>query len=305
MKRKTYETLYQAHLGNVNKKALTETRAKETDPFYHNLIDLILETSSIRVEWDITPFTEKFRVGSPHEKLDETVFAFLLRLVVINKEERYLRAFQKPESQNAVMAWDAMLRMIIHCTLGLLYNVQWTSETIFTHLEPAVLKLVSGNDCSPLRELMISVGITLAKETPYQAELQFEKLNFLHVGQYSSFYWRFLHWMAEAFREGTDPASAFYKKQWLELLNAPLYRTLRCGVCMYHFRSMLKELQPQLMDEKTNFPNLWFQMHNRVHAQRREEYKFLKEPDYTESEYNEDAEFMKKALVAKVSKSAS
>lgn len=294
MKHTTYKTLYLAHLGNVNKKRLVEAREDEKDPFYHNLIDLMLETKDIRVEWDITPFTENFRSVSPRERLDETVFAFLLRLVAINKEERYMRSFQKPESYNAIMAWDSMFRLIVANTLALLYNVQWTAETIFKHLEPAVIQLLSGNDPSPLRKLMTSVGISLAKDTPYPAELLFEKLNFLHVGQYSSFYWRYLHWIAEAF--GVRKNSQFYKEQYLELLTEPLYRTLRCGVCMYHFRTMLKELKPQLMDEKADFPKLWFDMHNRVHEQRRKTYSFLNEPDYTESEFKKDQEFMLQAL---------
>lgn len=294
MKHKTYQTLYQAHLGNVNKIALAEARAEETDPFYHNLIDLMLEKKNIGIKWDVASFTDKFRSAPSRERLDETVFAFLLRLVAINKEERYLRAFQKPESQDAVMAWDALLRVIFACTFALLYNVQWTAETIYTHLEPAVMSLLTG-DASALRTLMKSVGLAPAKDAPYPAEEQFQNLNFLHVGQYSSFYWRFLHWMAEAFSL-RGPEMAFYRKMWLELLEGPLYRTLRCGVCMFHFRKMLQELRPQLMDEKADFPKLWFDMHNRVHAQRREQYAMLKEPDYTASEYAEDRAFMLQAL---------
>lgn len=293
MKHKTYQVLYQAHLGNVNHKALEEVRAEETDPFYHNLIDLILEKKDIRVGWDVALFTDKFRAGSPREMLDETVFAFILRIVTIIKEERYLRSFQKPESFDAMMAWEGLLRRIIACSFALLYNVQWTAETLLTHLEPALLQLLSGGPATVLRELMKSVGIRLAREAPYQAELHFEKLNLLHVGQYSAFYWRFLHWMAEAFRMRKAP---FYRSEWLQLLNESLYRTLRCGICMFHFQKMLKELRPQLMDEATDFPRLWFDLHNRVHAQRREQYTFLKEPDYTESEYAEDRDFMLQAL---------
>lgn len=296
MKHKTYQTLYQAHLGNVNRAALLEARAEETDPFYHNLIDLMLEEKRIPVDWDVASFTDKFRSVPAREKLDETVFAFLLRLVAINKEERYLRAFQKPESQNAIMAWDSLLRIIFLCTLALLYNVRWTIETNYKYLEPAIMSLLIG-DSSALRELMKSMGISLAKETPYKAELQFQDMNFLHTGQYSSFYWRYLHWMAEAFHLRKNvPEMAYYREVWRQLLDGSLYRTLRCGVCMFHFREMLQELQPQLTDDNTDFPKLWFDMHNRVHTQRREQYPLLKEPDYTESEYAEDREFMLQAL---------
>lgn len=296
MKRQTYETLYQAHLGNINEKDLLEARAQETDPFYHLLIDIMLEKKDFRADWDIENFTDKFRTGSPRERLDETVIAFILRIVTIIKEEHYLRVFQKPESFDALMAWENILRQIILCSFALLYNVRWTPESIFTQLEPTVMELLSGGQVFAFRNLMKSVGISLARETPYQAELIFEKLNFLHVGQYSSFYWRFLHWMAEAYQMRSDANMSFYKRQWLELITGSLYRTLRCGICMYHFRTMINELKPQLMDPKSNFPKLWFDMHNRVHAQRREQYSFLKEPDYTESEYESDRQFMLQAL---------
>lgn len=296
MKHQTYQTLYQAHLGNVNLKDLLEARAQETDPFYHNVIDLMLEKKHIIVNWNIDIFTEKFRASSPREQLDETVFAFLLRIVVINKEERYLRIFKKPESFEGLMAWESILRRLILCSFALLYNVRWTAESIFTYLEPTVIELLSGGQAFVLRKLMKSLNIPLARESPYQAELHFEKLNLLHVGQYSSFYWRYLHWMAEAYQMRTDTEMLFYKNLWLELLNGSLYRTLRCGICMYHFRNMLNELKPQLMDPKSNFPKLWVTIHNRVHALRREQYPLLKEPDYTESEYKDDRDFMLQAL---------
>lgn len=297
MKHKTYQVLYQAHLGNVNKKALEQVRAEETDPFYHNLIDLMLERKEIRVSWDVPLFTDKFRSGSPREMLDETVFAFILRIVTIIKEERYLRSFQKPESFDALMAWEALLRRLLACSLALLYRVRWTAETLLAHLEPALMQLLNGGPPAVLRELLKSVGAPVAREAPYLAELHFEKLNLMHVGQYSAFYWRFLHWMAEAFHlRKDDDAFRFFRHEWLQLLDGSLYRTLRCGVCMFHFQKMLKELKPQLADESSDFPRLWFDMHNRVHAQRREQFSFLKEPDYTESEFAEDRAFMLQAL---------
>lgn len=299
MKHETYETLYQAHLGNVDRKALEAARAREEDPFFRNIIDLTLEKTTVRINWDVRPFTDGFRTGaSPRERLDETFVTFVLRLVALHKEEQYMRAFRKPGSFDALMAWEALLRETLLCSLALLYGVRWTVEAVFEFLEPAVLRLLGG-DPFALRELMTSVGARPVRETPHLAEVEFGRLNFMHVGQYSSMYWRYLHWMAEAFdlRSG-DPGMAFYRRRWLELLQGPLYRTLRCGVCMYHFKNMLVESRAQLAASDVDLSRLVFEWHNRVHALRREQYPFLQEPDYDESDFGADRQFMREALSA-------
>lgn len=293
MKHTTYRILYDAHLGNLNREALLKARNEETDEFYHYIIDVTLGQKTMNVDWNINLFTKDFLSGSPREMLDETVFAFILRISSINKEEMYIRSFRKPESFVCTIAWEHILRTIIVCTLALLYNVSWNDKLIFEYLDPTVLRILNGEGPIALRDLMKNVGIKLARETPYQAELEYEKLNFLHVGQYSSFFWRYLHWMAEAYAKSDKK---YYKKKYVELLLHSFFRTIRCGICMYHFRTLLEEFKTQLMDENTDFPKLWFDWHNRVHTVRREQYSLLKEPDYTESEYEKDRQFMLQAL---------
>lgn len=293
MKHSTYKKLYQAHLGVIDEKGLLESRNRESDPFYQNLIDLIVTNNAPVVQWDAKPFTSDFLSGSPRQRLDETFFAFVLRIVAIIKEESYVRTYQKPESHNIVMAWISILRSVMCSSLALLYDVKWTPESIFTHLEPAITKMISKGDGTALRRLMMDLGVTPAQKEPYPAERSFEKLNFLQVLQFGSFYWRFLHWMAEAVdSRGEDMAP--YKKQWRELLKGPLYRTVRCQICMVHFSNMLKEFETQLTDG--NLSQLFFTLHNRTHAMRRETNKFLQEPDYTEDQYKLDSEFMRQAL---------
>lgn len=293
MKHSTYKKLYRAHLGVVDKKALLESRNLESDPFYQNLIDLILTNDAPVVQWDIKPFTSDFLSGSPRQRLDETFFAFILRVVAIIKEESYVRAYQKPESYTVMLAWVTMLRGILCASIALLYNVDLKTESIFTHVDPAITKMIGKGDASALRQLMMNLGITLAQEEPYPAVRSFEKLNFLQVLQFSSFYWRFLHWMAEAV-DMRGENMAFFKKLWKELLLGPLYRTLRCQICMIHFSNMLKEMEPQLMDGKLS--QLFYKLHNRTHAMRRETNRFLQEPDYTEAQYESDSVFMRQAL---------
>lgn len=295
MKHSTYKKLYRAHLGVVDEKGLLESRKQESDPFYRNLIDLIVTNDAPVVQWDVKPFTSEFLSGSPRQRLDETFFAFVLRVVAIIKEESYVRTYQKPESHSAVMAWISILRGVLCSSLALLYNVEWTPESIFTLLEPAITKLIGNGDASALRRLVIDLGITPAQKELYPAERSFEKLNFLQVLQFGSFYWRFLHWMAEAV-DSRGENMAPYKKLWRELLKGPLYRTVRCQICMVHFSNALKEFETQLMDPKGDLARLFFTLHNRTHALRRETNRFLQEPDYTEDQYKADSEFMRQAL---------
>lgn len=292
MKHATYEALYKVHLGNIDADALLQAQDKETDPFYRHFINLVLGKGTMMVEWDTNPFTTNFRSAPPRQRLDETVFAFILRLVDIQKEERHIRVFRKPESYGAIMIWDSMLRRIILCVMALLYNVQWTSESIFEFLDPAVIMLLNGGDVKILRDLMKNLGVTPAQEAFYQAEREFGKLNGLHVGQYGSFNWRFFHWMAEAYnlRKGMD----FYKKEWLNVLQSSLYRTLRCPLCMVHYRIIMDKLKPQLEDPNVDLAKTFHDIHNQVNALRRE--KNVKVKDYTESEYAQDREFMIQAL---------
>lgn len=296
MNHSIYKTLYRAHLGDVNKNSLLESRNEVSDPFYQNLIDLIVEKNTPLVSWDNKPFTTEFLSGSPLQRLDETFFAFVLRIASIIKEESYIRIYQKPESHQAVIAWNAMLRSVIVSGLALLYNVQWTPELLLKYLDPTLVKIFSQGDPLALRKLMINLGIKLAQDEPYPAENVFEKLNFLQISQFSAFYWRYLHWMSEADKLRGDDMT-IYKNEWRELLKGPLYRTIRCGICMIHFKNMVKENEKELLDLKGDLPRNMFTMHNKTHSMRRDNYKFLQEPDYTEAQYEADAEFMRQALL--------
>lgn len=207
-----------------------------------------------------------------------------------------MRTYKKPESHPALYSWIFILRAIIACSLSLLYNIKWTDESIFSYLEPTIVKLYVEGNALALRQLMQNLGIKLAQDEPYPAEMSFEKLNFLQIQQFGSFYWRFLHWMAEADAIRSDD-SQFYKIQWREILKGPLYRTLRCPICMIHFEKMMAENKAELSTINSNLPQLFFKLHNQTHAYRRETFKFLQEPDYTEEMYEKDAEFMRRALV--------
>lgn len=296
MKHTTYELLKRAHLGDVDKKALQKARNEETDPFLQYAIDFAIKNYIRPVSWDSRSFTHDFKSVSPHEKLDETVVTFLLRIASLFKEEIYIRTFRKPESYDALLAWQEILRTCIYCVLTLLYNVTWTAEHFFG-MDEMILKLVREGDALTLRRFMKKFGIDLAQDS-YPAEEMFARLNFLHVGQFSGFFWRMIHWMAEAIQLRQEEHTAFAKRKWREFVVGPFFRTVRCPLCMIHIYQMVRELKPKLLDASEDFAKLWFDIHNKVHQSRRDMYN-INEPDYSESEYKEDIVFMLPALEPK------
>lgn len=300
MKHDTFRLLRQAYLGHVDKKALSHS--PESDPFVQHTIRFTTDQGTrdaYHLPWDVQPFTTQFRSVSARERLDQTVVTFLLRVVSIVKMEMYNRAFTKPQSWSATLAWVGLLKECIYTVLTLAYDLRWTTEKLF-RLDAAVLDCIHDGQPSTLRDLMQqSLGIRLSQEAPYEAELYFEKLCYLGANQFGPFFWRLLHWMAEAVQMRRDdvltrpenPDVAFAKDSWRRLVSGPLYRLLRCGICMAHLQAMVLKLETPLMDTDTDYPRLWYNIHNQVTAQ-----KFQSGPPYSEEEYELDASFMRQAL---------
>lgn len=292
MRHSTYKLLRRAHLGDVDTNALFRT--PDSDPYLRHTISLLTETDTTDVLWDTTPFTLQFRSVPARERLDQTVVTFLLRIVAIVKAELYVRSFQKPGSWGASLAWIQVLKDCTFTILTLAYDLHWTSER-FLQLDEAVLSLVHDGQPDTLRRLMQQLGITMSRETPFEAELLFGKLNFLNVIQFGSFFWRLLHWMAEAVVvRGDDPDVALAKAKWKSLVTGPLYRLLRCFICMDHLQILVQELRPQLLDDATDYPLLWYNIHNRVSIN-----SIKKTPPYSEEEFSKDVLYMREGLEPK------
>ncbi|GFT26021.1 sulfhydryl oxidase [Nephila pilipes] len=303
MKHNTYQLLKKAYLGNVDHSALFQVLQEEKDPFVQRAVRLAAQMDSIKFPWDTRPFQDQFRQGTPQERLDQTVMMFLLRLVAVVKEEMHIRTFRKPESHEAVQAWISLLKHTIFTTLTLLYNVRWTVKHFFL-LDNLIFDLVHEGRVSALRQFMTEELHISMTDTPTLAERHFEKLNFLNIAQFGSSFWRLLHWMAEAMdlRDAqSHPDIEMAKQVWRELITEPLYRLLRCGICMAHMRHIVQELRSELLDESTQYKLLWFNIHNKVTSKR----MYYTSGDalsgtqstYSESELEEDAAFMRQGLV--------
>ncbi|GIX94019.1 thiol oxidase [Caerostris darwini] len=298
MRHNTFKVLKRAHLGNVDSEALQHIQLQESDPFIHHTINLVTQNAPIQVSWNTAPFTVEFRSIDARQRLHQTVITFLLRLAAVVKEELYTRTFRKPESWPAVLAWIDMLKQCTFCIFTLLYNVDWTPEKFF-QLDAAILDLVHHGRATALREYMQHMGITDLPDSLLDAERQFEKLGFLNVGQFGSFFWRLLHWMAEAVNVRKDDISMKTAIQtWRNFVIEPLYRILRCGICMMHLKIMIRELETQLLNESIDYASLWYDIHNRVNTQKFQRFPLREDTDgtYLESEYRLDADYMRQAL---------
>ncbi|GBN19715.1 hypothetical protein AVEN_261794-1 [Araneus ventricosus] len=300
MKHETYHLLKHAYLGHVDKSALLGAASQEKDPFLQRAVQLVTQNTPIRhVPWNTQTFTTEFRQGTARERLDQTVMTFFMRLVAIIKEEMHIRTFQKPESHAALYAWINMFKYSLFAVLSLLYKVRWEEKDYF-ELDKVVFESVHEGKASALRHFMErDLNIELSASTTV-AEQVFETLNFLSIAQFGSSFWRLLHWMAEAMDLRDNDEMARAKQIWRELITGPLYRMLRCGICMAHMRKITQELGPQLLDSNTRYRQLWYNIHNKVTATKLETYHSLgfnlQPSTYSESELEQDAAFMLQAL---------
>lgn len=289
MRRLTYHLLRQAHLGNVKKDALFSV--PDSDPFIRHTIGLLTDSASYYVPWDTLPFTTEFRSVPARQRLDETVITFLLRIVAIVKSEMYHRAFRKPESWSAILAWIDLLKQCTFTILTLAYNLRWTTHHVL-QLDVVVLDLIRTGSSTPLRQLMQQrLGISLSP-AEFPAEVAMEKMHRIGIRDIGSSFWRLLHWMAEAVQvQENHPDTTLAKASWRRLVTGPLYRLLGCPICMVHLKYMVKEIETQLLDETIDFPRIWFNIHNRVTQKKMNSI-------YSEEEYEEDSSFMRQALLA-------
>ncbi|KAG8175202.1 hypothetical protein JTE90_022625 [Oedothorax gibbosus] len=294
MKYETFKHMKQAYLGHVDQQRLQQILQDEKDSLLHyEVSELVRRGTTIEPEyypWNMDMFTTKFRDATPRERLDETVMAFLLRLVAIVQSEMYYRIFQKPESPEAVQAWIQLLKQCIFSILSLLYNVTWDAHLLF-RLDQVIMELVYEGNYPALRTFMIQDCKIEMTDSITQAEHFTHTFRKLYIFQIGSFFWRLLHWMAEAmdFRDNHVEA----KTMWRELVIHSLYRFLRCGICMRHMHKIMQDVRLQLLDNETSNRQLWFQIHNLVTANIKQKPK----TNYSESDLEKDASFMRQALV--------
>jgi hypothetical protein len=282
----------------VDEESLNRAKSSES-PFIANKIEYLLGKATPQPwTFDTSHFKGEFRGGDPRNRLDETVVTSLLYFAAYVRQEEFVRIIYRPGSSESARGWDQLLKIVTYCVLTLAYDVRkWSSATHF-ELDATIRSLLAGN-ASALRDFVAKrLGITLGfddgKETNrlFPAEGRFDTVVYHRTIEFGPYLWRLLHFVAEAFalRGSDDDAEiTLAKSLWRNFVCESLYRTLRCGYCMYHFKTLAAEMKARFTDESEDFSRAWFDAHNRVNA-------VTGAPAYSESEFLEDVAFARKAL---------
>lgn len=283
----TFLTLKRAHLDDVDDEELFQNRQKEC-PFVQFQIDSKLFPDCVNKPRIRSILFSNVRDISK-KSLDETVMNYILFIADIVKNDKYNRIFLRPASVAGERAWLEMLKLVIYCVVTLLYDVKWNSHYHF-HLDHTIYELLRGK-ADALRIFFQKINVTHFTPTVFPVERDVEMLHFQNTAEFGPYYWRLLHWMAEAFevRYGHDDIE-LAKSVWKEFIVSTLYRTLLCPRCMDHFREIVEKFKDRFLESR-NYPQLWFEIHNVVKAKQ-------KKPLFDRTEFEKESQAMKSVLVA-------
>lgn len=299
MDHESYVIIKNAGIHNiVDSEKLHKIKMKVV-PTVREKIDRYLNHTSI---YDINPginlhrFTDQFlATKSPKDRLDEVVVTFLLFLANQLSQQKIIRSFLAHGAWESEYAWVMLFKWVVYSIFTLIYDVRrWTSE-YYIYLDDTIIDLALNGDASALSRFAEKIGIQFESETPYLAEQHFTKFEYHNPMIFGPYYWRLLHFMAEAMAirqdvNNNDVKSA--KKLWKQYLTETMHRTLQCIHCKLHYKDLLEHSgykQKILDSEDEEFPKLWYELHNKVNYWKN---------SYSEEDWKTDREFMKLALLS-------
>ncbi|KMQ83719.1 small rna 2 -o-methyltransferase-like protein [Lasius niger] len=258
-------------------------------PFVAEKIDHMLDRinpSADLEHFHLDKYRTTFRDQSPHVIKDEVATTFLLFVSAQLSEIKIVRTFHLPGAWDLETQWTYLLKWLTFSVLTLLYNVRWKTE-YFPYLDEMMADLMLG-DSRALRRLAEQIGIEFGRDT-FEAEEWYTKLLYHNSSVYGSYYWRLIHWMAEAAMLRTEnPDVALARSLWKEYTIASMHRTLLCIYCKQHYLEILERYRDRFEND-TDYPRLWYDVHNEVN-------KKTNKTVYPEEEFEKDREFMRRAL---------
>lgn len=263
---------------NFDERELKKLKAR-VNPIIAEQIDYVTQNVEKIVGLDY----EKFQtINDSAEYKDELVITFLLFIGKYIHIEKLAHTFIKPYS-DSIYYWLCLYKCVIHSVISLLYDKKFTTNDMLL-LDETILLF---NDGQPdaIRRFMTSIKIIKSKQ-PVEAETNYIHNRKLTADQYGPFYWRMLHFMAEAFdvRTGFEEEKAL----WRDFILLALSKTLRCSICSEHYKRMITKYSESLKNS-TNYSKVWFDLHNDVNLE-------LGKPSYTETQYEQDKIIMQKIL---------
>ncbi|KAF8796692.1 hypothetical protein HNY73_001038 [Argiope bruennichi] len=287
MQNSTFQNLKRALLLDVDTETLTKQRKYES-PFIQFQIDMLLHKDKLDASRIYAASFSNIKEISKKSR-DEVVVTYILFLANIVKYEKLNRTFLRPGAWIGECAWTQTLKIVTYCVITLIYDIKWNSNYFF-HLDFMISELLQGK-ADAVRNFFQKLKIQSFTSTPFPIERDVEMLQFQNTDDFGPYYWRLLHWMAEAFnmRHGHDDVQ-LAKSLWQDFVSKVMYRTLRCMMCINHYQMITHDLKDRLMNSN-NYPKLWFDIHNIVR-------KSQNKPVYTLEEFEKDSQAMKSVLQA-------
>ena len=248
----------------------------QVEPVYADHIDIMMEKTEY-IGLNFKKFTAIENVTK-----DELVITFLLFVCKHFNNIKIYHTFITPYS-NMVYDWMFLYKYTIYSVLSLIYNKKFTTAD-YISLDETILLLNKGYP-DALRLLMKKLNL-LSQDVKYEAEEDFKHNTNYHAQIYGPFVWRFLHFMAEAMdlRKNFDTE----KQIWKEFTLYHLQRTLKCTICINHYKTLTLKYNERLKSS-SNLPDTWYILHNDVN-------ELLEKPKYNISDFKRDREVMQKML---------
>lgn len=248
-------------------------------PIIAEQIDYITSNVPQTVEFEYQKFQS---LRDCPEYKDELVITFLLYIGKQFNFEKLIHTFAKPFT-NCIYNWLFLYKTVIYVVISLMYNKKWSVHEILD-LDKTMLLLNEGHPES-LRQLMGTLQV-LSSDKKYEAETNYMDIRKWSSVQYGPFYWKMLHFMAEALELRKN--LKLEKGLWKDFTLYQLHRTLRCIFCIEHYNHLVSKHEKSLKDS-TNYPNLWFDIHNEVN-------ELLKKMPYSKVDFERDRIIMRKLL---------
>ena len=298
MDRESFIAVKNAGIYNIiDRESLNKVKNKVTAPIREKINKILRERGFNTYHGlDIRRFTDQFPASpSPKHRLDEVVVTFLLFLANQLSQQKINRTFHSNGAWESEHAWFMLYKWVTYSIFTLIYDIRvWKSEH-FLLLDDAIIDLALKGDAYALSRFALKIGVRFASDEPFPAEKHFTKFEYQNTSVFGTYYWRMLHFMAEAvaLRSNNNHYDINYAKVlWKQFLTETMYRTLLCGFCKKHYKNLLDGdgyKQKILKTEDAQFPKLWYEIHNRVN-------KDIGKKEYSENDWKRDRNFMIRAL---------
>lgn len=285
MDRQMYKILKQAHRNNGNEQELKKIKLSLLpNPLMVDRVNLLLGNINVNVKF--SDLARKFSnlENSPAYK-DELIVTYLLFLAKILNNSLLLHVFYVPQSQN-IFNWILLYKRITYSIITLLYNKKFTDEDFF-NMDIMVHRLNEGY-FQAVRQFLNRMKLLTISEEQLEIEKKYSELIVITSDDFGPFYWRILHFMAEAIN--IRKHSTLAKTIWKEFVLYSLHRTLLCSICKEHYKTVAEKFKQELQNSSIDYAKLWFDIHNHVN-------KSLNKTEYTREEFEKDQSIMKNLLI--------